>query len=93
MQLLIGNEVLDISVHEAHHDQSHLFLRHGKVSLLYSISSTTSCFNHQRLVLLALLISNFDAGNSTITRKAIAQNAIYAILLVFEVTSLINCPG
>ncbi|PWZ13076.1 Protein LEO1 [Zea mays] len=30
MQLLIGNEVLDISVHEAHHDQSHLFLRHGK---------------------------------------------------------------
>lgn len=30
MQLLIGNEVLDISVHEAHHDQSHLFLRNGK---------------------------------------------------------------
>jgi hypothetical protein len=31
MQLLIGNEVLDISVHEANHDQSHLFLRSGKV--------------------------------------------------------------
>ncbi|WOL05153.1 hypothetical protein Cni_G13879 [Canna indica] len=30
IQLLIGNEVLDISVHDAHHDQSHLFLRHGK---------------------------------------------------------------
>ncbi|CAN6170557.1 unnamed protein product [Urochloa humidicola] len=30
MQLLIGNEVLDISVHDAHHDQSHLFLRNGK---------------------------------------------------------------
>ncbi|KAG1365520.1 protein LEO1 [Cocos nucifera] len=30
LQLLIGNEVLDISVHEADHDQSHLFLRHGK---------------------------------------------------------------
>uniref|UniRef100_A0ACD5UA01 Uncharacterized protein n=1 Tax=Avena sativa TaxID=4498 RepID=A0ACD5UA01_AVESA len=30
MQLLIGNEVLDISVHEANHDQSHLFLRSGK---------------------------------------------------------------
>ncbi|KAK3124181.1 hypothetical protein QOZ80_7BG0582990 [Eleusine coracana subsp. coracana] len=30
MQLLIGNEVLDISVQEAHHDQSHLFLRTGK---------------------------------------------------------------
>lgn len=32
MQLLIGNEVLDISVHEANHDQSHLFLRSGKVN-------------------------------------------------------------
>lgn len=31
LQLLIGNEVLDISVQEAHHDQTQLFLRHGKV--------------------------------------------------------------
>ncbi|KAK9105193.1 hypothetical protein Scep_022037 [Stephania cephalantha] len=30
LQLLIGNEVLDISVQEAQHDQAHLFLRHGK---------------------------------------------------------------
>lgn len=30
IQLLIGNEVLDISVHDAQHDQAHLFLRHGK---------------------------------------------------------------
>lgn len=30
LQLLIGNEVLDISVQDAQHDQSHLFLRHGK---------------------------------------------------------------
>ncbi|XP_074587754.1 protein LEO1 homolog [Curcuma longa] len=30
LQLLIGNEVLDISVNDAHHDQSHLFLRRGK---------------------------------------------------------------
>ncbi|DAD49807.1 TPA_asm: hypothetical protein HUJ06_000139 [Nelumbo nucifera] len=30
LQLLIGNEVLDISVQEALHDQAHLFLRHGK---------------------------------------------------------------
>jgi Leo1-like protein len=36
LQLLIGNEVLDISVHESTHDQSHLFLRHGKVNLLTS---------------------------------------------------------
>lgn len=30
LQLLIGNEVLDISVQEAHHDHTHLFLKHGK---------------------------------------------------------------
>ncbi|CAN6585076.1 unnamed protein product [Malus baccata var. baccata] len=30
LQLLIGNEVLDISVQEAQHDQAHLFLRHEK---------------------------------------------------------------
>ncbi|KAK7821730.1 protein LEO1 homolog isoform X1 [Quercus suber] len=30
LQLLIGNEVLDISVQDGQHDQSHLFLRHGK---------------------------------------------------------------
>lgn len=30
LQLLIGNEVLDISVQDAQHDNSYLFLRHGK---------------------------------------------------------------
>ncbi|XP_038982218.1 protein LEO1 homolog [Phoenix dactylifera] len=30
IQLLIGNEVLNISVHDSDHDQTHLFLRHGK---------------------------------------------------------------
>lgn len=30
MQLLIGNEVLNLTVQEALHDQTHLFLRHGK---------------------------------------------------------------
>ncbi|KAJ8752729.1 hypothetical protein K2173_007039 [Erythroxylum novogranatense] len=35
LQLLIGNEVLDISVQDAQHDQTHLFLRHDK-SLLQS---------------------------------------------------------
>ncbi|KAK4395824.1 protein LEO1 [Sesamum angolense] len=29
-QLLIGNEVLDISKQDAQHEQAHLFLRHGK---------------------------------------------------------------
>ncbi|KDP31332.1 hypothetical protein JCGZ_11708 [Jatropha curcas] len=35
LQLLIGNEVLDISVQDDQHDQTHLFLRHDK-SLLQS---------------------------------------------------------
>ncbi|GAB4860866.1 hypothetical protein Ancab_036026 [Ancistrocladus abbreviatus] len=30
LQLLIGNEVLDISVQDAQHDHGYLFLRHGK---------------------------------------------------------------
>ncbi|KAI3758540.1 hypothetical protein L6452_06107 [Arctium lappa] len=30
LQLLIGNDVLDISVQDAQHDQAHLFLRHYK---------------------------------------------------------------
>lgn len=30
LQLLIGNEVLDISVQDAQHDQAHIFLKHGK---------------------------------------------------------------
>ncbi|KAI3504692.1 hypothetical protein L1887_26357 [Cichorium endivia] len=30
LQLLIGNEVLDLSVQDAQHDQAHLFLRHEK---------------------------------------------------------------
>ncbi|KAH9778096.1 protein LEO1-like [Citrus sinensis] len=30
LQLQIGNEVLDITVQDAQHDQAHLFLRHGK---------------------------------------------------------------
>ncbi|XAR65526.1 hypothetical protein NMG60_11009677 [Bertholletia excelsa] len=30
LQLMIGNEVLDISVQDSQHDQAHLFLRHGK---------------------------------------------------------------
>ncbi|GER27154.1 RNA polymerase-associated protein LEO1 [Striga asiatica] len=34
LQLLIGNEVLDISKQDAQHEQTHLFLSHGKVRLL-----------------------------------------------------------
>lgn len=33
MQLLIGNEVLDLSIQKAHQDQAHLFLRHSKAIL------------------------------------------------------------
>lgn len=40
LQLLIGNEVLDISVQDAQHDQAHLFLRHGKVNLCLVMSDS-----------------------------------------------------
>lgn len=42
LQLLIGNEVLDISVQDAQHDQAHLFLRHEKVKV-----QITLCVIHQ----------------------------------------------
>lgn len=38
MQLLIGTEVLNITVQEALHDQTHLFLRHGKVDNMFGES-------------------------------------------------------
>lgn len=37
LQLLIGNEVLDISVQDAQQDQTHLFLRHNKVTSQVSV--------------------------------------------------------
>lgn len=39
IQLLIGNEVLDISVQEAQHDHTHLFLRHRKVLFIFLLST------------------------------------------------------
>ena len=45
LQLLIGNEVLDISVQDGQHDQSHLFLRHGKVNLYLFDMSNSFLFN------------------------------------------------
>ncbi|XP_028063612.1 protein LEO1 homolog [Camellia sinensis] len=41
LQLLIGNEVLDLSVQDAQHDQVHLFLRHGKVTI-YAFAMSNS---------------------------------------------------
>ena len=38
LQLLIGKEVLDISVQDAQHDQAHLFLKHSKVNSNVNIS-------------------------------------------------------
>lgn len=37
LQLLIGNEVLDITEQDAQQDQNHLFIKHEKVLLLHSI--------------------------------------------------------
>ena len=44
LQLLIGNEVLDISVQNAYHDQAQLFINNGKVccSLLQSVMPSYS---------------------------------------------------
>ncbi|XP_050223743.1 protein LEO1 homolog isoform X2 [Mercurialis annua] len=61
LQLLIGNEVLDISVRDDRHDQTHLFLRHNK-SLLQSqgrilkkmkfMPSSLTSNSHRRLTAL-----------------------------------------
>lgn len=45
LQLLIGNEVLDISVQEAQHDQAHLYLRHEKVKFL-NLLGVSVCVCH-----------------------------------------------
>lgn len=52
MQLLIGNEVLDISIQKAHQDQGHLFIRHAKVQLHSPICVpfVLSGFNRNSLV-------------------------------------------
>lgn len=63
MQLLIGNEVLDISVHDAHHDQSHLFLRNGKVNYFFSTAfCTASLFvsTHHYPILSSADMINFE---------------------------------
>lgn len=39
IQLLIGNEVLDISVQEAQHDHTPFFLRHRKVLFIFLLST------------------------------------------------------
>ncbi|KAK9114390.1 hypothetical protein Syun_021187 [Stephania yunnanensis] len=66
LQLLIGNEVLDISVQEAQHDQAHLFLRHGKVSV--NGTPVQCCLLHGSLMALTF-------WNSPITREAAKENS------------------
>lgn len=43
LQLLIGNEVLNLNVQEAQHDHTHLFLRHEKVCFFSTIISIQNC--------------------------------------------------
>lgn len=50
MQLLLGGEVLDLSVQNAHQDQSHLFLRHPKVVISCFYNSQESLSISQEIV-------------------------------------------
>lgn len=66
LQLFIGNEVLDISVQDAQHDQAHLFLRHGKVNLCLVMSDS-------ELHLFVLSLGNFGQ-ESFIVRSCFGMN-------------------
>jgi len=86
LQLLIGNEVLDISVQDAQHDQAHLFLRHGKVIFVIPVD----VLMNYRLPLIVCVY--MLTGNPSITRKVIEENEVYAIFLVFKFSSAVDCP-
>ena len=98
LQLLIGNEVLDISVQDAQHDQAHLFLRHGKVNFFIPMDFLMHyCFPSMRftrnffikeVVFFILMLT----GNPPITRKVIKENEVYAIFLVIKFSSAADCP-
>jgi len=86
LQLLIGNEVLDISVQDAQHDQAHLFLRHGKVNFFTPVDVLINyCFP---LIIDVYILT----GNPSITRKVIEENEVYAIFLVIKFPSAVDCP-
>lgn len=55
LQLQIGNEVLDISMHDDQHDNAYLFLRHGKVLIfvpfLLCIISSVCCLRFYSIFL------------------------------------------
>jgi len=86
LQLLIGNEVLDISVQDAQHDQAHLFLRHGKVNFFIPVDVLINyCFP---LIVHVYLLT----GNPSITRKVIEENEVYSIFLVIKFSSVVDCP-
>jgi hypothetical protein len=57
LQLLIGNEVLDLNVQDARHDQAHLFLRHGKV---YSLVAFLEDFSSDIFATSSILRKYFD---------------------------------
>lgn len=87
MQLLIGNEVLDISVQDAQHDQAHLFLRHEKVT-------SNFIFNFLDLFLdiyHAFLFFKFSQGaicSSLCFQSTIYQGKLYRYLLLLFLSSI-----
>lgn len=54
MQLLLGSEVLDLSVQDSRHDQSHLFIRHPKVNGLrkFAQNNLSSHFDFNQIVVI-----------------------------------------
>uniref|UniRef100_A0A0E0KJ72 Leo1-like protein n=1 Tax=Oryza punctata TaxID=4537 RepID=A0A0E0KJ72_ORYPU len=70
IQLLIGNEVLDISVNDSNHDKSHLFLRNGK-AIIQSLHLPLLSIDHHHVHKLTIGVF---LGASAITRKASTED-------------------
>lgn len=67
LQLLIGNEVLDISVQDAQHDQAHLFLRHGKVNFV--IPMNVLMIYHFPLIVCVYMLQGILQSQGRLLRK------------------------
>uniref|UniRef100_A0A0E0GTZ7 Leo1-like protein n=1 Tax=Oryza nivara TaxID=4536 RepID=A0A0E0GTZ7_ORYNI len=70
IQLLIGNEVLDISVNDSNHDNSNLFLRNGK-AIIQSLPLPLLSIDHHHV---HKLTTDFFSGAYAITRKASTED-------------------
>ena len=95
LQLLIGNEVLDISVQNAHHDQSQLFINSGKVCCNCALGHAFlfKVFKYKIRKVVQSCISCLcliHTGDLAISRKVTTEDEVYAIVIVIKVTSSSN---